>query len=166
MAEAKRRVVHGDYAAGGQLQHLQSGLLGGSLQGVASQINDAVEVIAVYDALGNVHNVILTPPLDYPELVYIMKHAKLVMTDSGGIQEEAPTFGTPVLVMRYETERREGVDAGFARLVGADPDKILGAARVVLSRTKSETMINGRKNPYGDGHAAEKIANAIMGQQS
>ena len=120
----------------------------------------------VYDALGNVRNVILTPPLDYPELVCIMKHAKLVMTDSGGIQEEAPTFGTPVLVMRYETERREGVDAGFARLVGADPDKILGAARVVLSRTKSETMINGRKNPYGDGHAAEKIANAIMGQQS
>lgn len=115
----------------------------------------------VYAALGDIANVILTAPLDYPELVCIMKNAKLVLTDSGGIQEEAPTFGAPVLVMRYETERTEGVDAGFAKLVGADADKILAESRAVLSREKSETRLDGRKNPYGDGNAAVKIANAI-----
>lgn len=115
----------------------------------------------VYNALNNTTNVILTQPLDYPTLVCVMKNSKLVMTDSGGIQEEAPTFGSPVLVMRYETERNEGVSAGFATLVGADTDKILAAARAVLSRPKSETRLDGSKNPYGDGRAAQKIADAI-----
>jgi len=117
----------------------------------------------VYERLGAIANVVLTQPLDYPQLVCIMKNAKLVLTDSGGIQEEAPTFGAPVLVMRYETERTEGVDAGFAKLVGADIDKILGEARAVLSRDKAETRTDGSKNPYGDGHAAQKIENAING---
>ncbi len=117
----------------------------------------------VYERLGKIQNVILTSPLDYPQLVCIMKNAKLVLTDSGGIQEEAPTFGVPVLVMRYETERTEGVTAGFAKLVGADIDKILTAARAVLTRCKSETRLDGTQNPYGDGHAAEKIENAING---
>ncbi len=116
----------------------------------------------VHNVLGQIPNVILTTPLDYPELVCIMKNAKLVLTDSGGIQEEAPTFGAPVLVMRYETERTEGVTAGFAKLVGADVDKILNESRAVLSRDKSQTRLDGSKNPYGDGHAAQKIANAIM----
>lgn len=117
----------------------------------------------VYERLGNLSNVILTNPLDYPELVCIMKNAKLVLTDSGGIQEEAPTFGAPVLVMRYETERTEGVDAGFAKLVGADIDKILDNARAVLSKPKSQTRLDGTKNPYGDGRAAQKIEHAIKG---
>lgn len=115
----------------------------------------------VYARLGNIANVILTEPLDYPELVSIMKNAKLVLTDSGGIQEEAPTFGAPVLVMRYETERTEGVTAGFAKLVGADGDLILSSARAILARPKSETRLDGTKNPYGDGHAAKKITHAM-----
>lgn len=115
----------------------------------------------VYAALENLPNVILTEPLDYPELVCLMKNTKMVLTDSGGIQEEAPTFGNPVLVMRYETERTEGVTAGFAKLVGADIDKILFECDAILSRDKSETRLDGTKNPYGDGHAAQKIATAI-----
>lgn len=115
----------------------------------------------VYAALDKIPNVILTAPLDYPELVCIMRNAKLVLTDSGGIQEEAPTFGAPVLVMRYETERTEGVTAGFAKLVGADTDKILENARAVLGRNKSETRLDGSKNPYGDGKSAQKIDTAI-----
>jgi UDP-N-acetylglucosamine 2-epimerase (non-hydrolysing) len=117
----------------------------------------------VYAALEKLPNVILTEPLDYPELVCLMKNTKLVLTDSGGIQEEAPTFGNPVLVMRYETERTEGVSAGFAKLVGADIDKILSESDAILSRDKSETRLDGSKNPYGDGHASEKITAAIKG---
>ena len=115
----------------------------------------------VYAALGDIQNVVLTEPLDYPELVCIMKNAKLVLTDSGGIQEEAPTFGAPVLVMRYETERTEGITAGYAKLVGADIDKILSECDAVLSKDKSQTRLDGSKNPYGDGHAAEKIVKPI-----
>ena len=115
----------------------------------------------VYNALEKLPNVILTQPLDYPELVCLMKNTKLVLTDSGGIQEEAPTFGNPVLVMRYETERTEGVDAGFAKLVGADIDKILTESNAILSRDKNDTRLDGTKNPYGDGHAAQKITIAI-----
>lgn len=115
----------------------------------------------VYVALENLPNVILTKPLDYPELVCLMQNTKLVLTDSGGIQEEAPTFGNPVLVMRYETERTEGVDAGFAKLVGTDEDKILHEAEKVLNRTKAETRLDGSKNPYGDGNAAEKITTTV-----
>lgn len=115
----------------------------------------------VYAVLEKLPNVILTEPLDYPELVCLMKNTKMVLTDSGGIQEEAPTFGNPVLVMRYETERTEGVTAGFAKLVGADIDKILSECDAVLSRDKAETRLDGSKNPYGDGHAAQKIANAV-----
>lgn len=115
----------------------------------------------VYAALEKLPNVILTEPMDYPELVCLMKNTKLVLTDSGGIQEEAPTFGNPVLVMRYETERTEGVSAGFAKLVGADIEKILSECDSILSHDKSETRLDGSKNPYGDGHASEKIANTI-----
>ncbi len=115
----------------------------------------------VHTALGNIQNVILTEPLDYPELVCLMKSTKLILTDSGGVQEEAPTFGNPVLVMRYETERTEGVDAGFSKLVGADIDKIISESDAILSKNKSETRLDGSKNPYGDGHATEKITTAI-----
>lgn len=114
-------------------------------------------------ALGNQDNVILTDPLEYPELVCLMKNTKLILTDSGGIQEEAPTFGNPVLVMRYETERMEGVQTGFAQLVGADENKIICESNRILSYEKSVTRLNGKLNPYGDGHAAEKIAEVIEG---
>lgn len=143
----------------------------GAIKQLASEFSDHQFVVPVhpnpnvhdkvYAALGETLNVILTNPLDYPELVCIMQNAKLVLTDSGGIQEEAPTFGAPVLVMRYETERTEGVDAGFAKLVGADADKILSHSRAILMRDKSETRLDGRRNPYGDGAAAIKIVDAI-----
>lgn len=115
----------------------------------------------VYNVLGNLPNVVLTAPLDYPELVTLMKNTKLVLTDSGGIQEEAPTFGNPVLVMRYETERMEGVETGFAQLVGADEDKILSAVSNVLDKDKIQTRKDGSQNPYGDGHASQKIEQEI-----
>jgi UDP-N-acetylglucosamine 2-epimerase (non-hydrolysing) len=116
----------------------------------------------VYNALDKLQNVVLTEPLDYPQLVCLMKYTKLVLTDSGGIQEEAPTFGNPVLVMRYETERTEGVSAGFAQLVGADEEKIISEASKILRQEKAVTRLDGSKNPYGDGHSADKILKAIQ----
>ncbi len=115
----------------------------------------------VHEALGSLPNVVLTEPMDYPCLVRVMRQAKLIMTDSGGIQEEAPSFGAPVLVMRYETERQEGVDAGFAKLVGADKELILREASAVLSQPKEATRLCGENNPYGDGRASERIAEAM-----
>lgn len=115
----------------------------------------------VYNAFKKLTNVILTTPMDYPELVCMMNNAKLVLTDSGGIQEEAPTFGAPVLVMRYETERTEGIEAGFAKLVGADEEKIINEAKVILSLSKEETRKDGNLNPYGNGKSAEIIREVI-----
>lgn len=115
----------------------------------------------VYTALDNIGNIILFPPLDYPVLVQLMQKAKLILTDSGGIQEEAPTFGTPLLVMRYETERNEGVDAGFAKLVGADENIIYKEAKRILSQSFQESRIIDIQNPYGDGFASKRIRLAI-----
>ena len=114
----------------------------------------------VYSALDGFDNVKLLAPLDYPNLVYLMKNAKLILTDSGGIQEEAPTFGCPTLVMRYETERQEGIEAGVSILVGADYDKILSHSCSVLDLNKIETRLQV-KNPYGDGTSAVKIEKII-----
>ncbi|MCQ2743539.1 MAG: UDP-N-acetylglucosamine 2-epimerase (non-hydrolyzing) [bacterium] len=113
-----------------------------------------------YNKLEKYDNIQLLPPLDYPSLVYLMKNAKLILTDSGGIQEEAPTFKCPVLVMRYETERQEGIEAGVSKLVGADTDKIINEAEKILSKPKSETRLNA-KNPYGDGTSAQKIVSKL-----
>ena len=114
----------------------------------------------IYAKLGQFKNVHLLPPLDYPNLVYLMKNAKLILTDSGGIQEEAPSFGCPTLVMRYETERQEGIEAGVSILVGADYDKIIENSEKVLDREKSQTRLKAQ-NPYGDGKTAEKIEKLI-----
>ena len=108
----------------------------------------------------NFANIKLLTPLDYPHLVYLMKHAKLILTDSGGIQEEAPSFACPTLVMRYETERKEGIEAGVSLLVGADKNKIIAESEKILSSTKNATRLN-RKNPYGDGTSAKKIEQII-----
>ena len=116
--------------------------------------------IKIFNRLENFANVHLLPPLDYPYLVYLMKNAKLILTDSGGIQEEAPTFACPTLVMRYETERKEGVEAGVSKLVGADYDKILEESEKILSSTKELTRLEA-KNPYGDGTASIQIENII-----
>ncbi|MBE7711770.1 MAG: UDP-N-acetylglucosamine 2-epimerase (non-hydrolyzing) [Cyanobacteria bacterium SIG31] len=114
----------------------------------------------IHDRLGKFDNIYLLKPLDYPNLVYLMKNAKLILTDSGGIQEEAPTFACPTLVMRYETERKEGIDAGVSKLVGADYDKIVEESEKVLSSTKELTRLKAQ-NPYGDGKTSIRIENLI-----
>lgn len=114
----------------------------------------------IHSRLGNFKNIHLLTPLDYPYLVYLMKHAKLILTDSGGIQEEAPSFACPTLVMRYETERKEGIEAGVSLLVGADYDKILSESEKILSSTKEATRLKAQ-NPYGDGTSSKKIEEII-----
>ena len=114
----------------------------------------------IYARLENYSNVKLLSPLDYPNLVYLMKNAKLILTDSGGIQEEAPSFGCPTLVMRYETERQEGIDAGVSVLVGADFDKIIDNSEKILSNNFEDTRLKA-VNPYGDGTSSKKIVEII-----
>ena len=103
----------------------------------------------------------LVEPLGYRDLVLALQGAHLILTDSGGIQEEAPTFGTPVLVLREVTERPEGVEAGVAILVGTDPEKILEEGRRILSRAQDGVRPASFANPYGDGRAGERIADII-----
>ena len=114
-------------------------------------------------ATRNTPNVTLVEPLDYLALVRLMRRARLILTDSGGIQEEAPTFGKPVLVLREKTERPEGVEAGLARLVGTDEEKIVGEAGALLADGAARRRMSGT-NPYGDGHAADRIAAILMGR--
>ena len=115
----------------------------------------------VYRLLRETPHVTLLPPLDYLPLVHLMKHASLVLTDSGGIQEEAPAFGIPVLVLREVTERPEGVEAGTARLVGTNREKILAEASRLLDDDAAYRQMAHAVNPYGDGHAAERIVNRL-----
>lgn len=114
----------------------------------------------IYSRLGEYENVHLLKPLNYPYLVYLMKNAKLILTDSGGIQEEAPSFGCPTLVMRYETERQEGIDAGVSVLVGAEYDKITNFSSEILSKPRSQTRLKAL-NPYGKGDSAVTIEHLI-----
>lgn len=116
----------------------------------------------VYRILENIPNVFLTPPLDYLPMVHIMKRARLVLTDSGGLQEEAPGLGVPVLVMREVTERPEGVAAGTVRLVGTDPQVIEKECSKLLDDDHAHGKMAQAANPYGDGHAAERIVKAIL----
>jgi len=111
----------------------------------------------VMSILGDLPNVCLTGPLDYEPFVYLLKHCYFVLTDSGGIQEEAPSLGKPVLVMRSVTERPEAVEAGTVRLVGADRERIVSAVSELLD---DDAVYNGMArahNPYGDGDACQKI---------
>ncbi len=116
----------------------------------------------VYEMLSGVENIILLPPLDYLPLVHIMKHATLILTDSGGIQEEAPSLGIPTLVLRERTERQEGITAGTLKLVGTDPERIVSEAQRLLDDPGAHAEMSGATNPYGDGHAAERIVAALL----
>ncbi len=113
------------------------------------------------ELLGGHPRIHLVPPLGYRDLALALRAAALVLTDSGGIQEEAPTFGTPVLVLRDVTERPEGVRAGVARLVGTDPKRIVPAARELLSEPSTARRGRQGRNPYGDGQAGARIAHAV-----
>ncbi len=112
--------------------------------------------------LGKVPGITLADPLDYLPLVYLMKHSTLVLTDSGGLQEEAPGLGKPVLVLREVTERPEAMTAGTVRLVGTDRAKIVAEARRLLDNSAEYDIMARAHNPYGDGHAAEQIVQALM----
>ena len=114
--------------------------------------------LAGYRGLGNVE---LVEPLDYRELVSLMRRSRLILTDSGGIQEEAPTFGKPVLVLRRKTERPEGIEAGLARLVGTDEERIVEEAERVLQGRSDLARGSRISNPYGDGRASDRIAAAL-----
>lgn len=115
----------------------------------------------VHNILGNVHNVHLIQPLDYEPFVLLLKHCHLVITDSGGIQEEAPSLGKPVLVMRDVTERPEAVDAGTVELVGADKDRIIQGVSRLLEDDTHYTAMSRAHNPCGDGKACERIVQVL-----
>ena len=107
--------------------------------------------------LKNHKRVFLTEPLCYVPFVYAMKNSYLILTDSGGVQEEAPSLGKPVLVLRTTTERPEGIRAGSAKLVGVDPQKIFNETSKLLTNKKAYTKMSKVKNPYGDGRASKRI---------
>ncbi len=115
----------------------------------------------VHRLLGNIPNITLLPPLDYLSLVHLMKRSYAVLTDSGGIQEEAPALGVPVLVLREVTERPEGVESGNVKLVGNDRLGIVSATVRLLDDPQEHRRMAQAANPYGDGHAAERIARAL-----
>ncbi len=111
--------------------------------------------------LKNIDHITLLPPLDYLPLVHLMKHATLILTDSGGIQEEAPAFGIPTLVLREVTERPEGVAAGTLKLVGTMTRVVVEESTRLLDDPLEYEKMSRASNPYGDGRAAEKILQAL-----
>ncbi|HSH76290.1 MAG TPA: UDP-N-acetylglucosamine 2-epimerase (non-hydrolyzing) [Longimicrobiales bacterium] len=136
---------------------------------VADRVEDARVLYPVHpnpnvegparEILSDHPRILLTEPLDYLDMVAALRHAHLVLTDSGGIQEEAPTFGAPVLVLRRVTERPEGIDAGVAELVGTDRQRIVEGSLAALARGRTG---GDRRNPYGDGRAGERIADIVV----
>lgn len=143
-----------------------------ALRDIAVNFKDTVEIIypvhlnpnvrkPVFEILGDLENLYLVDPVDYPTLIYLLDKAYIVLTDSGGIQEEAPSFGKPVLVMREVTERMEGVEAGIAKLVGTNREKIFKATEKLLTDGEYYKNMARSVNPYGDGHAAERIVKIV-----
>ena len=108
-------------------------------------------------------NILLLDPLDYVPFVDLMRRAALILTDSGGIQEEGPSLGKPILVMREKTERPEAVEAGTVKLVGTDEEKIVSEACLLLDNDEERLRMSRVHNPYGDGQASRRIADAIAG---
>ena len=115
----------------------------------------------VYAILGDVDNIHLIPPLDYEPFLFLMSQSDLILTDSGGIQEEAPSLGVPVLVMRDTSERPEGIETGSARLVGTDTEKIVRETQKLLNNKTEYDSMSEAINPYGDGKASERIVRII-----
>ena len=115
----------------------------------------------VYKYLTNIDNIKLIEPLSYPAFVWLMEKSYLIITDSGGVQEEAPSLGKPVLVMRNTTERPEAVEAGTVLLVGTDTNKILFETKKLLTNKDAYMSMSKLHNPYGDGNACNKIVNHI-----
>ena len=118
--------------------------------------------IPVHQLLGDLNNVLLIEPLSYPAFLYLMGKSYLIITDSGGVQEEAPSLGKPVLVMREVTERPEAVEAGTVKLVGTDKVKIVNAVSQLLNDPLAYEKMTQKHNPYGDGYASEKIIDSLL----
>ncbi len=144
-----------------------------AIKSLASHYGDAIQLVypvhlnpniqgTVNRILGDVQGVKLLPPLDYLYLVHLMKAASLVLTDSGGIQEEATGLGKPTLVMREKTERPEGVTAGVLKLVGTDPRTIITETKRLLDDVKVYRLMAHAENPFGDGHASERIVKGLL----
>jgi UDP-N-acetylglucosamine 2-epimerase (non-hydrolysing) len=140
----------GDLAARGDVEIVYPVHLNPNVQGPVNRL------------LGNVEHIHLLPPLDYLPMVHLLKQSALVLTDSGGIQEEAPTFGVPVLVLRAVTERPEGVKAGVLKLVGTDRRRILRTASRLLDDVGAYDQMAKAVNPFGDGHAAGRIVKSLV----
>lgn len=119
----------------------------------------------VYELLGRVKNIQLIAPLSYPAFVWLMNVSKLIITDSGGVQEEAPSLGKPVLVMRDTTERPEAVDAGTVILVGTDTQKIVAETTKLLNDKELYQKMSALHNPYGDGKACKRIVAIIAKEE-
>jgi UDP-N-acetylglucosamine 2-epimerase (non-hydrolysing) len=117
----------------------------------------------VYELLKNIKNIYLIPPLDYAPFVYLMQRSYLILTDSGGIQEEAPSLGKPVLVMRNTTERPEAVEAGGVKLVGTDVSAIVENVRKIIEDEATYYKMAQAHNPYGDGNACKIIIESLIG---
>lgn len=116
----------------------------------------------VFEVLGNMNNVVLIDPIDVMDMHNLISRCYMVMTDSGGLQEEAPAFGKPVLVMRTETERPEAVKAGTVKVVGVDEDNIYDTAKTLIDKPDEYEHMGQAVNPYGDGHASERIVKILL----
>lgn len=139
-----------------------------ALNELAKRFRDTIEIVypvhlnpniqePVHELLGEIPNITLLSPLKYPSLVHLLKHASFILTDSGGIQEEATGLGKPCLVLRDMTERPEGVEAGVLKLVGTKTREIISEAEKLLNDTEAYRAMSHAANPYGDGTAAQQI---------
>ncbi|MFC8722123.1 non-hydrolyzing UDP-N-acetylglucosamine 2-epimerase [Kitasatospora sp. NPDC057198] len=171
LADPGRRIV---VVTAHRRENLATGALGhvaAALAQVAAERPETVFVLPLHPnpavraqlrpALDPLPNVLLTEPLPYPVFAALLGRAVLVVTDSGGVQEEAPALGVPVLVTRESTERTEGVDAGTLRLVGTETGAVAAAVRRLLDDEGARAAMAAADNPYGDGHAAERIVAAL-----
>lgn len=119
----------------------------------------------VYHILKGVENIILTKPLDYRSFILLMNNSYLIITDSGGIQEEAPTLGKPVLVIRKKSEREESLNLNISRLIGTEKETIIKNVQEVINNKKVYEDMIPKRNPYGDGKASERIVSFILGKE-
>jgi len=145
-----------------------------AIRTIAQQNKDNVEIIypvhlnpniqqPVHSTLDGIDNITLLPPLEYVSLVHLLKHTYMILTDSGGIQEEATGLGIPCLVLRDVTERPEGVEAGILKIVGTETDKIVKESKTILSNADVHAAMAKAANPYGDGKAAQRIVSFLSG---
>src|SRR5208283_3106078 len=134
--------------------------------GVVFPVHPNPNVRRAIEPLSRHGNILLVEPVDYPELVYLLKRCHLVVTDSGGIQEEAPSFGKPVLVTRETTERPEAMELGLAKLVGTDDRRLFDEMAELLDDPQAYRRMSRVENPYGDGHASRRIAARLTAEES